>query len=111
MTPELGKRVQALPRRVLDALWDVPGPGWVVRLDGAIGPHNERPDADWRASLQGWEWWPANPAAAVAAICVTPGQMALQVAHELLAVRMGDTAEDDHAAALGLIEAHTWHTT
>jgi hypothetical protein len=26
------------------------------------------------------------------------------VAHELLAVRMGDTAEDDHEAALGLIE-------
>jgi hypothetical protein len=53
-----------------------------------------------------YAWWPANPAAAVAAICVLPGGLALQVAHELLAVRMGDTAEDDHAAALGLIERH-----
>lgn len=63
MTPELGKRVHAPPAAAREALWTVSGQGWIVRRDGAVAAHSERPDADWLASISGWEWWPANPAA------------------------------------------------
>jgi len=109
MTPTLAPRILDLPPAVREALAAVPGPGWEVTrgafLGGGYGTTETRPLARCGADVSDrYAWWPANPAAAVAAICVLPGGLALQVAHELLAVRMGDTAEDDHEAALGLIE-------
>ena len=101
MTPEIGVRVQALPRHVKDALWAVSGQGWVVRLDGAVGSRNEIPDADWRKSLPGWEWWPANPAAALVAVL----DYDLRRAHERITDWIDAHGGADHAAALGLIEA------
>ena len=106
MTPEIGKRVQALPRHVKDALWGVAGQGWVVRLDGAAGARNEIPDADWRKSLPGWEWWPANPAFGVAAILQIPLWDAHRRIYEACPRDEGDGGGADHIAALDVIEAH-----
>lgn len=105
MTPTLAARVLALPPAVREALAAVPGPGWTCarRMDGFVLPVLRIGTPRRLKSHEAW--WPANPADAVAAICVLPGGLALQVAHELLAMRMGDTAEDDHSAALGLIES------
>jgi hypothetical protein len=104
VNPDLARRILKFPTDVREALAGVPGPGWVCfrRVDGGVMP-----------VLRLWApkrikdheaWWPANPAAAVAAICVLPGGLDLQVARELLAMRMGDTAEDDHTTAVSLIE-------
>ena len=101
MTRAVGERVQALPAAAREALWSVPGPGWVVRPSGAVGARNERPDADWRKSLSGWEWWPANPAAALVAVL----DYDLRRAHERITDWIDAHGGDDHAAALGLIEA------
>ena len=107
LPPDFCRRLLALPPDTRRVLAYVPGPGWRVYRNTSSGVPDcyVQTDSGGRPPSDLWVWWPANPAAAVAAICVAPG-LALQVAHELLAMRMGDTAEDDHAAALGLIEAH-----
>ena len=54
----------------------------------------------------GWPvhaWWPANPAEAVAA-CMAP--MSLTAAYSMLVRELLDGADDDHTAALSIIEAH-----
>lgn len=110
MTPTLARRLLALPADVRAALAAVPGPGWHVVQ--AIGTY-DRPTADPAAKAAGTEppwpgaltaWWPANPADAVCTVCdVLP-----HAAHQLIADACPglDEGDDDHAAALDVIEAH-----
>jgi len=97
VTPALAQRVLALPDDVRATLATVPGPGWRISAFGAP------PVLKLRYTGTGWTWWPANPAAAVAA-CMAP--MSLTAAYSMLVRELLDGADDDHAAALSIIEAH-----
>ena len=97
-------RLLALPPDARALLAGVEGPGWYVWESGRAPTLLEcRLDAQMAAV-----WWPANPAAAVAAVLYPPGHplhdRGLYHAHELLRVRLVDGG-DDHEAALSIIEA------
>lgn len=104
MTPTLAPRILAFPADVRAALAAVPGPGWICvrRVDGCL-----LLVASYGLSrrLKSHEaWWPANPAAAVCAVCdVLP-----HAAHQLISDACPglDEGDDDHSAALSIIEAH-----
>lgn len=109
MTPTLSPRILALPPAVRETLAAVPGPGWEVTrgafLGGGYGTTETRPLARCGADVSDrYAWWPANPAAAVCAVCdVLP-----HAAHQLIADACPglEDGDDDHAAALDVIEAH-----
>ena len=100
MNPQLSPRLLALPPDVRATLAGVEGPGWQALSRGvavpftsyANVPHNFGPPA----------WFPANPAAAVAAVLGVD----LWEAHFSLSGEMDYADTDDHAAALSIIEAH-----
>lgn len=110
LPPDFCRRVLGLPADTRATLAAVPGPGWHVVQ--AVGTY-DRPTADPAAKAAGTEppwpgaltaWWPANPAAAVCAVCgVLP-----HAAHQLIADACPglDEDDDDHSAALDVVEAH-----
>lgn len=101
----LARRILALPPAVRKALAAVPGPGWWLYANTSGIPESyvrtdsgSRPPSDLRV------WWPANPAAAVCAVCnVLP-----HAAHQLIADACPglDEGDNDNEAALDVIEAH-----
>ena len=114
MIATLAPRILNLPDDVRAALARVDGPGWEITrgafLGGSYGPTETRPLARCGANVSDrYAWWPGNPAASVAAVLYPPGSplhaYGLYHAHELLRVRLADN-NDDHAAALSIIEAH-----
>lgn len=117
MTPALAARLLALPPTVRATLAGVPGPGWGI----VPGYGRGEPVAE-TASCYGesialvvfagspWAWWPANPAAAVAAVL----DCTLAAAHESLMAWLDNHEDIEHPnapgldsdAALSIIEAH-----
>lgn len=118
MRPDLSPRLLALPPDVRAALAGVDGPGWQVRYAPRWARQMGSPPIDvlalgWISSEHtraGWAWWPASPAASVAAVLYPPGSplhtLGLYYAHGLLQTRLADGDGDDHVAALSIIEAH-----
>lgn len=106
LPPDLCRRVLGLPTDTCRVLAYVPGPGWRI----IINPSGGTPYCYDALHSEGVHspgvtvWWPANPAAAVCAVCdVLP-----HAAHQLIADACPglDEGDDDHAAALEVIEAH-----
>lgn len=100
----LAPRILALPADVRAALAGVDGPGWWFSRRESTW-HLCDLDIKCRDAVA----WPANPAQAVAAVLYPPDSplhaYSLYHAHELLRARLADN-NDDHAAALAIIEAH-----
>lgn len=96
---QLAPRILALPADIRAALAGVGGPGWMIRQrDGEILPMGRVSLAHLSA---GWDFWPANPAASVAAVLDTT----IWHAHMLIG-EYWPACVNDHAAALSIIEAH-----
>ena len=100
---DLAPRLLALPRDVRAALARVEGPGFDVHpvRGSALACSHVSLSASVAA------WWPANPAQAVAAVL----GCSIRAAYLHVYGRMVDASDpsepdDDHAAALTLIEAH-----
>lgn len=114
MDSRLAPRLLALPPTVRAALAGVPGPGWLAsrHIDGdlIVGPWPGLPTGfDDRADEED-AWWPASPAAAVAAVL----DCTLAAAHESLMAWLDNHEDIEHPnapgldldAALSIIEAH-----
>jgi hypothetical protein len=100
----LSRRILALPADVRALLAGVEGPGWRVYQDhkGRLGVYTEdRSTAT--CYHQQHAWFPANPAAAVAAVTRNP----LWYAYKVISYAMpdGDKPGDDALAAIRIIEA------
>jgi hypothetical protein len=97
---DLSPRLLALPADIRATLAGVEGPGWVVYHDR----HKPFPCATVGGKMcidEGSAWFPANPAAAVAAVLGYD----LRRSHERLADWLDAHGGDDHVAALSIIEA------
>lgn len=106
----LAHRILALPADVRETLSKVPGPGWEVTrgafLGGGYGTTETRQLARCGADVSDrYAWWPANPAAAVAAVLRIPLWDAHRRVYEACTRDEGDDG-NDHAAAMEVIEAH-----
>lgn len=116
MDSRLAPRLLALPPTVRATLAGVPGPGWYVsRRDGATALHDSasyvHPEPLGQRGAGFTEaWFPANPAAAVAAVL----DCTLAAAHESLMAWLDNHEDIEHPnapgldsdAALSIIEAH-----
>lgn len=99
MRPALAERILALPADVRKSLAEVPGPGWRVNPRGhAI----VQPSPDPHELLDGYGWWPANPADALRAVL----SYDLRRAHERIADWVDAHEIDDHEAAVAIIESY-----
>lgn len=105
MTHDLATRILALPESVRANLATVEGPGWEIAR-GMDTYWVVRAGRD--TSVRGG-WWPANPARAVAAVTGDGLWLAHQEISNWLYAQYNSalgTPNDDHAAALAIIEAH-----
>lgn len=104
--PTLASRLLDLPADVRAALAAIPGPGWrAYRNTSGLLELYVRTDSEGRPPSDLWVWWPANPAAVVAAVLGIPMWDAHRRIYEACTRDEGDDG-NDHAAAMEVIEAH-----
>lgn len=101
MNEDIAARILRLPESARAVLATVDGPGWVI-YSVESGPFPCATVGGKMLVADGSAWWPANPARAVAAVLGCP----LTTAHLRLANLDFALPDDDHAAALSIIEAH-----